>query len=84
MIPTSSRSEYVRFCHLRLDYFNVPAACVQADDFGRRQHTGVENIGQIAVPLAIIAIANRAHGVFSPVGRGSADPDNGIKEAIRG
>ena len=24
VIPTSSRSEYVRFCHLRLDYFDQP------------------------------------------------------------
>src|SRR6266567_6444494 len=24
VIPTSSSSEQVRFCHLRLDYFNVP------------------------------------------------------------
>src|SRR6266567_1982292 len=32
VIPTSSRSEYVRFCHLRLDYFNVPAASIQLND----------------------------------------------------
>ena len=24
VIPTSSRSEQIRFCHLRLDYFNRP------------------------------------------------------------
>src|ERR1700693_1278907 len=24
VIPTSSRSEHIRFCHLRLDYFNQP------------------------------------------------------------
>ena len=62
--------------------FNVPAACVQADDFGRRQHTGVENIGQIALPLALIAVADQAHGVASLIGRRGAHPDNGIEQAI--
>ena len=29
VIPTSQSSEQVRFCHLRLDYFNVPATRIQ-------------------------------------------------------
>ncbi len=62
--------------------FNVPPACGQADDFGRRQHAGVENIGQIALPLALIAGADQAHGVASLIGRRGAHPDNGIEQAI--
>jgi site-specific DNA recombinase len=30
VIPTSSRSEHIRFCHLRKDYFNRPAPFVEA------------------------------------------------------
>src|SRR6266487_4348919 len=62
--------------------FNVPSACVQADDFGRWQHAGVENIGQIAVPLTLIAVADQAHGVASLLGRRGTHPDNGIEQAI--
>jgi hypothetical protein len=62
--------------------FNVPPACVQANDFGRRQHTGVEHIGQIAIPLALIAVADQAHGVASLIGRRGAHPDKGIEQAI--
>jgi len=62
--------------------FNVPPACVQADDFGRRQGQRVENIGQIAVPLTLIAIANQTHGVASLIGRRGAHPDKGIEQAI--
>jgi site-specific DNA recombinase len=29
VIPTASTSEHLRFCHLRSDYFNVPAASIQ-------------------------------------------------------
>ncbi len=32
VIPTSSRSEYVRFCHLRLDYFHRPALPIHGKD----------------------------------------------------
>lgn len=32
VIPTSRNSEQVRFCHLRLDYFDVPAQHVPGDD----------------------------------------------------
>ena len=29
VIPTSPRSEQIRFCHLRLDYFNLPSRSVE-------------------------------------------------------
>ncbi len=29
VIPTSTRSEQIRFCHLRLDYFDVPVGLLQ-------------------------------------------------------
>src|SRR5712692_10477809 len=29
VIPTSPTSEHLRFCHLRLDYFNIPATRIQ-------------------------------------------------------
>ena len=32
VIPTSSSSERIRFCHLRKDYFDLPAAVVTQDD----------------------------------------------------
>jgi len=31
VIPTSTRSEHVRFCHLRLDYFNQPPMPIPVD-----------------------------------------------------
>ena len=33
VIPTSPASEHVRFCHLRTDYFDDPAAAIQAMHF---------------------------------------------------
>ncbi|MHB8595771.1 MAG: recombinase family protein [Ktedonobacteraceae bacterium] len=37
VIPTSPQSEQIRFCHLRLDYFNPPVA---ANCVGKRFHRG--------------------------------------------
>jgi site-specific DNA recombinase len=34
VIPTSARSEHVRFCHLRLDYFDLPATADHAHQLG--------------------------------------------------
>jgi site-specific DNA recombinase len=35
VIPTHPRSEHVRFCHLRKDYFDLPAAAVPLDNLMR-------------------------------------------------
>src|SRR6266700_5304163 len=32
VIPTSSKGETIRFCHLRLDYFNAPMASVECEE----------------------------------------------------
>jgi site-specific DNA recombinase len=36
VIPTSASSEHVRFCHLRLDYFNFPPLPYRLDHLGKR------------------------------------------------
>ena len=38
VIPTSPSSEHTRFCHLRLDYFHLPAATVGEHDLPGRGH----------------------------------------------
>src|SRR6266571_2468685 len=35
VIPTSSRSEHIRFCHLRSDYFHTPALAIHRKDVHR-------------------------------------------------
>ena len=35
VIPTAPGSEQIRFCHLRLDYFDVPARLIQAQHLRR-------------------------------------------------
>jgi len=39
VIPTSPKGETIRFCHLRLDYFNVPVTAHQFQEPGRRSLT---------------------------------------------
>ena len=33
VIPTSTHSEHIRFCHLRLDYFNLPPCAIELCHF---------------------------------------------------
>ena len=35
VIPTSASSPQIRFCHLRLDYFDIPATSVQTGNVGQ-------------------------------------------------
>jgi site-specific DNA recombinase len=49
VIPTSSRSEHVRFCHLRKDYFNVCAERRQATHLGGRKRQAIGGVGRGAV-----------------------------------
>ena len=47
VVPLSARSEAIRFCHLRKDYFDLPACAVQGTDVvsrheRRRRSRGVE------------------------------------------
>src|SRR2546426_7428716 len=46
VIPTSSRSEYVRFCHLRLDYFDQPPMPIPVHALPRLFERGGGNRGQ--------------------------------------
>jgi len=63
VIPTHPRSEHVRFCHLRKDYFNSP---VSADGIGQRLSrelagTDVEPLFQAVGMRAIGARSQRIH-----------------------
>jgi len=49
VIPTSSCSEHIRFCHLRKDYFNQPFLSIRQDGFFKRQLLG-GYIGGIGAP----------------------------------
>jgi site-specific DNA recombinase len=40
VIPTSARSEQIRFCHLRLDYFNLPSGSNSLDHLVQRGGLG--------------------------------------------
>src|SRR5712692_3272212 len=46
VIPTSSRSEHLRFCHLRSDYFDVPPTSVSQHDFPGLFCRGDHLVGQ--------------------------------------
>ena len=41
VIPTSPKREQMRFCHLRLDYFDIPAPRIEPRDVAHRQLEGV-------------------------------------------
>jgi site-specific DNA recombinase len=43
VIPTSTSSEHVRFCHLRLDYFNTPAAAYRPGHHLKRSASRAED-----------------------------------------
>ena len=52
VVPTSSRGEHTRFCHLRLDYFDPPVAALegeQARGVGRVGRQAGDAVGQLAV-----------------------------------
>ena len=56
VIPTSSKSETIRFCHLRLDYFNRPMISHQFQQLGGRRSGGREaghTIDDLSARLAI-------------------------------
>ncbi len=50
VIPTSSRSEHLRFCHLRSDYFDVPARPQQGEGLGAGEQAQW-HVGQHDRPL---------------------------------
>ncbi|MGI8854622.1 MAG: recombinase zinc beta ribbon domain-containing protein, partial [Thermomicrobiales bacterium] len=52
VIPTSPRGEQSRFCHLRLDYFDMPMLAPQDQQLGRRgdrRGEGGDGIGNVGV-----------------------------------
>ena len=62
VIPTSSRSEYVRFCHLRLDYFDPSAHTVphHVGGFGSQIGQHQPRIGVAFVPACQERTTHRA------------------------
>ena len=60
VIPTSSKGEYIRFCHLRLDYFDTPMATHQIEEASR---TGLDRseVGD-EVNHLLGGLAGLAHG----------------------
>ena len=55
VIPTSARSEHVRFCHLRLDYFDVPSTCIELGYLPQGKQLRITDIGEIHVHADPIA-----------------------------
>jgi site-specific DNA recombinase len=47
VIPTSPTSEHLRFCHLRLDYFDVPSTRIQVGDLSQGEQLRITDIGEI-------------------------------------
>jgi site-specific DNA recombinase len=55
VIPTSPTSEHLRFCHLRLDYFDVPATRVELGYLPQGEQLRITDVGEIhahADPIA--------------------------------
>jgi site-specific DNA recombinase len=50
VIPTSPSSEHVRFCHLRKDYFDLPAQMIQEDGL-RGAQAGSRHIRDVHIPV---------------------------------
>jgi site-specific DNA recombinase len=46
VIPTHPRSEHIRFCHLRKDYFDLPTAAVPTDDLLCLLKRGHRSVGE--------------------------------------
>ena len=78
VIPTSRKSEQTRFCHLRLDYFNMPARANGLHDGGEggigwsrneeiRHLVWVVEAAAKDEPMAAIHYACVHHGQTSPV-----------------
>jgi len=52
VIPTSPNSEHVRFCHLRKDYFRLPAiAIVLQDGWDTQSRVGTQEVRGRGIPL---------------------------------
>jgi site-specific DNA recombinase len=78
VIPTSPRSEHLRFCHLRLDYFDVPACATgrnhlwqsgpcRGKDEGVRFLVGISQAATNEQPMAPIIFPPMQHGNGRPV-----------------
>lgn len=68
VIPTAPGSEQIRFCHLRLDYFDIPTPRVQPRDVGQRELLGVEHIGQVAIQPSVVIELHQPHdGIQDPI-----------------
>ncbi len=83
VIPTSPTSEHLRFCHLRLNYFNMPACANGLDHLwqdgsfrGKNEVVGfLGRIGEAATnehPMAPIIFPSMQHGDASPVKKAGA------------
>jgi site-specific DNA recombinase len=78
VIPTSSRSEHVRFCHLHLDYFNVPATGIQPGDLAHGQHQRIAHIGDVLMQQAAAPKAHQTHHMRR-TRIGGSQPDQAIE-----
>jgi site-specific DNA recombinase len=53
VIPTSSSSEHIRFCHLRKDYLDLPSQPIQVDDQCQRILLPRHEAGDIQMPALV-------------------------------
>jgi len=82
VIPTSPTSEHLRFCQLRLDYFDIPASRIEAGDVFHAQLVRIEYVGQIAAQAVPIMKAHQAHGVAGTGAMAGAQPNQGIEDFV--
>jgi site-specific DNA recombinase len=82
VIPTSPHSELVPFCHLRLDYFDIPASGVELGHILHRERAGIKHIGQIHILLVAHTIDDQANCMSGSVCLIFAQPDDAIERTL--
>ncbi len=55
VIPTAPGSEQIRFCHLRLDYFDIPSTRRELGYLPQGEQVRITHIGQIHAHCDAIA-----------------------------
>src|SRR5438128_4486513 len=79
VIPTSPTSEHLRFCHLRLDYFNVPTSGIELGDVVHAELVGIEHIADVGMQDPVHRKAHQAHRVLGTWPFLGAQEDEAIK-----
>jgi hypothetical protein len=67
---------------LSLRQFDIPSVRIQASDVGRREHGGIEHIGQVGVALAAHTKTDKARDLSRLIRAMPAQVDQGVADAI--